>query len=423
MNKTNWYGFRLEREWVKIHSLLIYGLSCNMKNIYLLLSFFFSILSFGQVNVGYALIDKKITAIPQNSSASTDAIAQYINSNFKTENEKIRAVFYWTASNISYDVKNMYAVTINENPQDRIAKTLKTKKGICGDYAAVFNEIATLVGVKSVVIEGYTKQNGKVATLSHAWCAAKIDKKWYLFDPTWGSGSLYNGKFVKKRNDYYFKTEPEKIISSHIPFDYLWQFLNYPITNKEFYESKIQVDKSKKYFDYQAEIDKYEKLSDGDKAFESAERIQKNGILNNLISEQYQYKKKEFSILTQNINIEKLNSITSDYNQAITLLNDFIYYRNKKFKPSLPDSEISKMIQTPKENLVKCQNDINSVGSVGSENTSSITSLKKNIYDALAQAEEYESFVKEYLSKSKMARKSMFTKVTWFGIPLINLLF
>ena len=418
MSKTNWCGFRLEREWVKIHSLLIYKLPYNMKNIYILLSFLFSILSFGQANVGYALIDKKMAEIPQNSSASTDAIANYINANFKTENDKIRAVFYWTASKISYDVKNMYAVTINENPLGRIAKTLKTKKGICGDYAAIFNEIAALVGVKSVVIEGYTKQYGKVATLSHAWCAAKIDKKWYLFDPTWGSGSVYNGKFIKKRNDYYFKTEPEKIISSHIPFDYLWQFLNYPITNQEFYDGKIQVNKSKTYFDYQTEIDKYEKLSDGDKAFETAERIQKNGILNNLILEQYKYKKNEFSILTQNINIEKLNSITNDYNQAITLLNDFIYYRNKKFKPTLPDSEISKMIQTPKENLVKCQNDINFVGSVGSENASSIASLKKNIYEALVQAEEYETFVKEYLSKSKSGRKSMFTKVTWFGIPL-----
>lgn len=389
-----------------------------MKKIYILLSFLFSILSFGQANVGYALIDKKMAAISLNSSTSTDAIAHYINSNFKTENDKIRAVFYWTTSNISYDVKNMFVEMPYETSQEKIIKTLKIRKGVCIHYAEVFNEISNKLGIKSYIIEGYTKQHGKVATLSHAWCASKIDKKWYLFDPTWGSGSVYNGKFIKKRNDYYFKTEPEKIISSHIPFDYLWQFLNYPISNQEFYDGKIQVNKLKKYFDYQAAIDKYVKLSDGDKAFETAERIQKNGILNNLILEQYKYKKKKFAILTHNINIEKLNTITNNYNQAIVLLNDFIYYRNNKFKPTLPDSEISKMIQTPKDSLVKCQKDINSVGSVGSENASSLASLKKNIYETLVQAEEYESFVKEYLSKSKTARKSMFTKVTWFGVPL-----
>lgn len=389
-----------------------------MKKTVLVFTLLFSILSFGQTAVGYALVDKKTALIPQNSSISTDAIATYIDSNFKTENDKIRAVFCWTASNINYDVKNMFTQNPSETSQEKIINTLKTKKGVCIDYAEIFNEISNKIGIQSHIIEGYTKQNGKIATLSHAWCAAKIDNKWYLFDPTWGSGSVNNGKFIKKINDSYFKVEPSKMISSHIPFDYMWEFLNYPITNQEFYDGKIQINKSKKYFDYQVEIDKYEKLSDEDKAFESAERIKKNGILNNLISEQYQFKKTEFTVLTHNLNIEKLNLITNNYNQAIVLLNDFIYYRNKKFKPTLPDSEISKMIQTPKESLAKCQNDINTIGSIGSENIANLASLKKSIHDALAQADEYEKFVNDYLSKSKMGRKSMFTKVSWFGIPL-----
>jgi transglutaminase/protease-like cytokinesis protein 3 len=207
-----------------------------MKKYLAILTLFFSVFSFAQNNLVYDLIDKKIALIPQQSTTSTKEIANYIEANFKTDNEKIRAIFYWTASNISYDVANMFAVNFGETTQDRITKTLKTKKGICGDYAAIFNEIASSVGIKSVVISGYTKQNGKISDLAHAWCAAKIDNKWFVFDPTWGSGSLTNGKFVKKINNYYFKAEPSKIISSHIPFDYLWQFLNYPITNGEFYE-------------------------------------------------------------------------------------------------------------------------------------------------------------------------------------------
>jgi len=389
-----------------------------MKSTFSIFILLFSILSLGQTNVGYALIDKKIASIPQNSSTSTDAIANYINSNFKTETDKIRAVFYWTASNISYDVKNMFAENSNQSSQEKIENTIKTKKGICIHYAEVFNEISNKIGIRSRIIEGYTQQNGKVATLSHAWCAAKIDDKWYLFDPTWGSGSVNNGKFVKKINDYYFKVEPGKIISSHIPFDYLWEFLNYPISNQEFYDGKIKADKSKTYYDFAAEIEKNETLSDVEKVGESVKRIEKNGIKNKLISEYLTNKKKEQEVLKQNTNIEKFNTLANDYNQAIVLLNDFIYYRNKKFKPTLPDYEILRMIQTPKEYLVKCQNNIGNIGSVGSENISNLASLKKSIYDALAQAEEYESFVKEYLSKSKFARKSMFTKVSWFGIPL-----
>jgi hypothetical protein len=389
-----------------------------MKNIFLVFIFLFPIFIFGQNQGGYSLIDKKIAIIPQEYNLSTAAIAKYINANFKTENDKIRAVFYWTSSNISYDVKNMFAVNFDETPQDRITKTLQTKKGICGDYAAIFNEIATLVGVKSVVISGYTKQNGKIDTLSHAWCAAKIDNKWYVFDPTWGSGSLANGKFVKKINNYYFKTEPSKIISSHIAFDYLWQFLNYPITNAEFYVGKTQIDKTKKYFDFEMEILKQSSLSEIDRLFESNVRIEKNGLKNALISDFFANNKKQLTYLREKENIEKLNGIVKEVNDAVVLLNDFILYRNNKFKPSFPDEDIHTMIQKPREKLIKCQNDIYKVGSTGSENAANLSSIKKSIETNLVLADEHALFVKNYLSKSKLVRKTMFSKVSWFGVPL-----
>jgi hypothetical protein len=389
-----------------------------MKNIFLVFTFLFSVLGYGQTNVGYAAIDKKIALIPQKATSSTEEIANYINANFKTENDKIRAVFYWTASNISYDVANMFVVNFEETPQDRIAKTLKTKKGICGDYSAIFNEIATLVGIKSVVISGYTKQNGRIDNLSHAWCAAKIDNKWYVFDPTWGSGSMTNGKFVKKINDYYFKVEPAKIISSHIPFDYLWQFLNYPITNTEFYEGNTQVNKTKKYFDFEKEIAKQSSLSEIDQLFESAERIEKNGLKNAMIVAYYENQKQHSAFLRKNANIEKLNGIVNEMNEAVVLLNDFIFYRNNKFKPTFPDDEITNMILKPREKLIKCQNEIYTVGSTGSENAANLSSIKKTIESNLTLAEEHALFVKNYLSKSKMVRKTMFSKVSWLGIPL-----
>lgn len=388
-----------------------------MKNYFASLTLFFSIFSFAQNNLVYDLIDKKIALIPQKSTTSIQEIANYIDANFKTDNEKIRAIFYWTASSISYDVANMFTVNFEETTQDRIAKTLKTKKGICGDYAAIFNEIASTVGIKSVVISGYTKQNGKIADLAHAWCAAKIDNKWFVFDPTWGSGSLTNGKFVKKINNYYFKTEPSKIISSHIPFDYLWQFLNYPITNGEFYEGKTQINKTKKYFDFEKEQAKQSSLSEIDQLFESSERVEKNGLKNAMIVAFYENQRKHSTVLRQNNNIEKLNSVVAEMNEAVLLLNDFIFYRNNKFKPTFPDEQINLMIQKPREKLIKCQNDIYKVGSIGTD-SANLSAIKKSIESNLALAEEQALFVKTYLSKSKLIRKTMFSKVSWMGIPL-----
>ena len=415
----NWYDFSFKkREWVKIYSLLIYDLFYKMKIFYLLLFSCFSQLSFGQTKNEYTSVDAKMNVIPASATISTDAIVNYINANFKTDNDKIRAAFYWTASNISYDVKNMTNQNPNETSQEKITNTLKTRKGVCIHYAEVFNELSKKIGIQTHIIQGYNKQNGKITTLSHAWTAAKIDNKWYIFDPTWGAGYIDKGKFTKKINNYYFKTEPSKIISSHIPFDYLWQFLNYPITNEEFYEGKIQINKEKKYFDFEKEIAEQNALSETDQLLTSIERIEKSGLKNTLIIEDYEIKKKQLTYFRQDANINKLNAVVAELNEAVTLLNDFILYRNKKFKPSFSDEEINNMIQKPIEKLIKCKNEIYKVGSIGSENASNLTSIKKIIEVNLAMAEEHALFVKNYLSKSKIGRKTMFTKVSWGGIPL-----
>ena len=387
----------------------------TMKNIFFFLAFFSSLFSFGQVNTEYSLIDAKMAAIPENSTTSTQAIAKYINANFKTETDKIRAAYYWTSSNINYDVPGMYAVNFSETVQQKITRALKTRKGVCIHYASVFNDLSQKIGIQSYIIDGYTKQNAKVSDLAHAWIAAKIDKKWYVFDPTWGSGYVNNGRFYKKLDNAYFKAEPSKIIASHIPFDYLWQFSNYPITNSEFYEGKIQINKSKKYFDFEKEIAKYNGLSEADQLFASAQRIEKNGLINNMISARYEGKKKQWSYLRHNTNIEKLNSIVNEMNEAVVLLNDFIRYRNNKFSPVFSDDEIYHMIETPREKLAKCQNDIYKVGSVGGENASNVASIKKSISRAVAQAEEHSSFVQDYLNTSKTVRKTMFFKVSRLG--------
>lgn len=383
-----------------------------------LLTLFFFNSTLGQVSNEYVAIDKKMTAIPDSSTISTAKIAAYINSKFTTESEKIRAAFFWTANSISYDVPNMFEPNFTDSSEEKIKKTLKSKKGVCIHYAEVFNDILAKMNITSYIITGYTKQNGKVATISHAWCATKIDNKWFLFDPTWGAGYVDNHKFYKKLTNTFYKVNPEKMILSHMPFDYLWQFLNMPKTNQEFYLGKISESKSEVNFDYIHEIEKYNKLSDGDKAFDCANRIEKNGIINDLILEYYNNRKKEFTIIRQNKNIEKINQIITDYNQAINLLNDFIMYRNKAFKPIFSDSIIKDMIQNPLDKLQKCKNDVYSIGSVGNDNASNLNNLKRSILEAVDQAEKQAQFVNEYISKSKGARKGMFKKVSWFGIPL-----
>jgi len=374
--------------------------------------------SFGQAPRDYSVLDKKMTKIPDSLTTITKGISKYIQANFHSEEDKIRAVFYWTASNISYDASAMNTPNnFGQSSSDKIELALKTKKGVCMHYAEVFNAVANDLGIKTYIVDGYTKQKGRIASISHSWCASKIEGKWFLFDPTWGAGYVEGGKFFKKLNNSYFKVVPSKMIATHMPFDYMWQFLNYPISNIEFYNGIID-SKGKVNFNFEKEIEKYGQLSEIDKLFESSERVEKNGLINNLSKDYYYYKKNNFQVLTQNSNIAKYNSIVENYNQSVNELNGFIYYRNIKFKPLYSDENIAEMIQNPYNKLKKCYSEIANLGSIGKENTAELYSLKAQISEALKQAEVHHLFVKEYLGKSKNDRKKMFTKTSWLGIPL-----
>jgi Transglutaminase-like superfamily len=387
-----------------------------MKNSFLLVVLFFGF-GFSQVKNEYAKIDLKMSKIPQELTQSTASIAQYISENFKSDSDKIRAVFFWTASNISYDVDKLKLIIANpkertlETSEDKIKTALSSQKGVCIHYAEVFNAIANQVNLKTVIVEGYTKQNGKVDVISHAWCASKIDEKWFIFDPTWGAGSVNNSNFTKKLNNAFFKTNPSVSIISHMPFDYLWQFLNYPISNQEFYDGKTAVDATKENFDFNSEIETNEKLTDSEKAIKSAIRIEKGGLKNDLIKQAFSDKK-----LKQTF--ESLTKITNDYNEAILFFNDFVNFRNNQFKPNIPDEDLLGLIQKPKNIFMDCQNRVYKLGAVDEQNVQNLRNLKKSMIEVIKQAEEHESFVKEYLGKGKLKRKMMFKKITFFGIPV-----
>ena len=354
--------------------------------------------------------------IPEQQRKSVQEIANYIQSNFKGEELQIKAAYFYVISTISYDVTYSFSTELFSSDEDFVTKTITTKKGVCIHYAKLFKAIISQLGYHCEIVTGYTKQNNQIGKLSHAWCAIKMkDNNWHVFDPTWDSGYVKDEKYFRNLNSNYYKILPSKAIKTHMPFDYLWQFASEPITNREFYNDKVYEIKPKINFNFQTEIDKYFKLSDIDKAFESSERIQKNEIINDLILEEYNYKKSVFNTTRFNKNIEKVTEIIEDYNVAIVLLNDFIIYRNKGFTPAFSDTILLEMIQTPKEKLENIQKEIFLISSVGKENATNFNELKSSISETVKQSLEQYNFVKEYISKSKKDRKKMVNKVIWSG--------
>ncbi|MBA0882550.1 transglutaminase domain-containing protein [Flavobacterium undicola] len=386
------------------HTLLL--LSC-------LCSFFVLAQKKQKIQKNYDLVDTKMDKMPAEYNQSMDSIGNYIKSNFQTESERVRAVFYWTANSISYDADNMFEVKFDESLQDRITRAFKAQKGNCFDYSNIFNQLATVVGIKSVVVNGYTKWNKvKVDNLSHSWNAARIDNKWYLFDPTWGSGYVVNGIFTRRLDDKHFKVDPELMINTHMPFDYLWQLREYPITNQEFMDGVYAGDESKQKFDFVKEIARLDSLPKVEQLLEVSQRIEKGGMRNQHISQAFVHAKTAWRNENEREKGNKYTEIINQFNKANSQLNDFIHFRNKQFQPIVPDQEIKRKIQEPIDSLIICQKTLSDFEKeVSSANKPSVENLKKAISQTLERAEEHLQFVNLYLTKPALVRKTMFYKV------------
>ena len=370
----------------------------------------------------YIAIDKKALLIPDSLTTTTDGIAGYINSNFNTNKEKARAAYIWVASNIQYDIQNMFAINIYASKEEKIDKTLKTRKGICENYASLFNDVISKCGLKSYIIEGYAGTSAK-DYIQHMWCITYIDTSWHLIDPTWGSGYVSAQKFVKKINNDYFCANPETLIKTHMPFDYLWQLLYYPVTNQEFYEGKTTKNTSKPFFNYVDSIKIYEQQTYVEQLTASAIRVEKNGLKNSMIFDRLQHIKMDIEndkIHAANQKGELYNTALVYYNDAVKEFNVFINYRNHQFKPAKPDTEIQSMIDSVNATLDKVKSNLRKISDPPPSLEMLLTPFRKSIIDFDNNIKEQQDWLNVYFSKPSSKRNSIFyeKKISWFGVPL-----
>jgi hypothetical protein len=255
----------------------------------------------------YTTIDKIALAIPEQQTAKTADIASYINTNFKTEVDKVRAAFIWTTSNIGYDIANMFTLNFYEKKEDRIAKALATHEGVCIHYADVFTDICTKMGLTSYVVTGYTRQNGYTDYVPHAWSAVLVDNNWQLFDPTWAAGNVTNGKYTRKANEKYYMPKPDKLIESHMPFDCIWQCLNYPVSYQDFNMGNPKQNTSNAYFSYADTIAAFLKLDEIEQKDATVKRIEQNGKMNSMVFDHLHHLKLEIENHKQNETVNLYN--------------------------------------------------------------------------------------------------------------------
>ncbi|WP_179320683.1 transglutaminase domain-containing protein [Winogradskyella helgolandensis] len=209
----------------------------------------------------YKLIDETVKNYPKFNSI--DELASRVNNDFNTDTEKVRAFFTWTTQNISYDLTKYYAVRApqlvirfdseminksiaNQNRENLAKEIFENRKALCFGYSSLFTELCLKSNIEVKTVNGITKNsvnyiNTSNYTKNHSWNVVKIDNQWKLIDLTFAAGyeDLITGEWVIKLNDFYFFTNPEKFILSHLPAQPKFQLISDPVSIKSFFKRPI----------------------------------------------------------------------------------------------------------------------------------------------------------------------------------------
>ncbi len=111
----------------------------------------------------------------------------------KTDYQKIKAIYDYICSNITYDYDNLYDDSYTLKHSSYAA--LINKKAVCQGYASLFYRLALEAGIDARVISG--DSNGP-----HAWNIVKIEGSYYNLDSTWDAGNTEYEYFLKNAKDF-----------------------------------------------------------------------------------------------------------------------------------------------------------------------------------------------------------------------------
>ncbi len=306
-----------------------------MNKTYFILILLLSCLNIYPQDDNFDVIIKTLKHISSEDQSSTESLSRYIRENFSSKTDRLKAVYYWTATQIDYATEQRTTSQYFTSTEQLISRTMKSKRAVCHGFSEVFNELAIQLGFESYVVLGYTNQNpGSIRRAGHAWNAVRLDEDWYLFDPTWGAGHFLlkfnetgNPRYVKDFSAAYFMKRPEDFIRTHMPFDPIWQFRDEPISFFDFDQHRFS-SKNQARMDHKKIIQQLPYLTEINQLQSSIERIESLGKGNSLVQEHLDLLKRNAEIAIDNQDGEKFNEAMEVQFKGIGLFNEYVDYFN-----------------------------------------------------------------------------------------------
>ena len=375
-----------------------------MKQLFLLAGLFTC--SVGLFSADYSKVDEQSHYVPYQLKTPVQ-IAKYLTRNLRTDEEKTRAIYFWIANTIKFDVDqipgNDYRYHVSGD-RNFLKEVLDSHKGVCQHYAMLFDTLCHSVGVKSYFVVGYTRQNEQVSELSHAWNAVQINGEFFDLDVTWSAGYVEDGKYRPEFHDELYMVSPSKFIATHIPFDPVWQFLKNPVTHTAVEKGDFKNIKSPAKFNYSDSIKAIATSDTLTNLIHENQRIKSSGVSNELI-------KKYIAFNQRNIDLSKYNIAIRNFNKSVENFNAYVLIKNKQFNNcTLDDNTVQNLLTAAKNDMENAESALKFLKENNSPLKENISGLQNAIKKMNKEIDQENAFIEKYISTPKPLRLVLFSR-------------
>lgn len=191
-------------------------------------------------------VDAYVKSLGPLENMSMGTINNVVSNKFTDKMDKARAIYYWIAHHISYDIK---AARNNSTLKNTPTDVLASRKAVGIGFASLFQDMCSSADIRCLTVDGYVKNspeqiNEKDVEINHSWAVVQLGQSpetWYYVDPAWGSGyaSADMKEFTQSYTDAYFFTDKANFNLQHFPDNEAWKLGPAPRNKKDFFELPI----------------------------------------------------------------------------------------------------------------------------------------------------------------------------------------
>ena len=242
----------------------------------------------------------------QTKADETDVkgLAAYFSRMYANDEARVRAAYHWVTTNISYNTDSAVHINWSLKREEQLQATMRRRKGVCENYAVLFSALLEEMNIRSYIVRGEALVKSTSEHNAHSWVAVYMHNNWAFYDPTWDAGS----------NNYrWFAIAPASFISTHLPFDPLWQLLPETTGNK----NKLRFNALADSVDIFLSLDSL-------RQFEAIERrMQLAGVTNSVAQNWYDYNKMHVHLQKEHTYLYLFDRSTEYLNKTVKAINHF----------------------------------------------------------------------------------------------------